>query len=578
MNEKTKTGLEILQSAILLGIMGDLLLRQTPWGLNVFLWIGLLVTAMIALTLRRKREHWTTQTIALHGALVFFSLMYVWRDSMELKTLNFFAILSILALLTLPVLKLKTHATGVFHYGIAAIYTGVSSALAPFLLVIEDIEWKSVPDNGWSKHLVSVVRGLAIAIPILFVFGVLFMAADAVFEGIVQNTFQGNPDFLIGHAIAIGFIAWFVAGYLRASMFDLSTVTKTTLVKPIPDTKKQVASVTTHISEDALKEAKPPEEETPIDRLEAEAKFRDEMKKRHPEPEKKEESSWNWRNFDNRILPKFLTLGVIETSIILGLMNLLFLSFVIIQVPYLFGGMDLVQSTPDFKLADYARRGFEELVMVSALVLPILLLSHWLLRKDKPINEKIFRVFAGVQIALLFVIMASATQRLLLLTGNLGYGLTTVRFYPMAFMFFLALVFAWFGLTVLRGMRQQFAWGTLWIGLFVLGTLHVMNPDDFIARTNINLMKQGRSFDASYNANLSDDAIPTLIDSMDLMTLEQSCTIKRSLFYRLDETMEETDFRTWNYSRWIAKQRLFQDFGLLEKQGCPTHDPSFSEF
>ena len=105
-------------------------------------------------------------------------------------------------------------------------------------------------------------------------------------------------------------------------------------------------------------------------------------------------SSWDWRKFDNTILPNSFTLGAIEISIVLGLINLLFLSFVIVQIPYLFGGMDLVQTTPDFKLAEYARRGFGELVIVAALVLPILLLSHWLLRKDKPINEKIYRVLA----------------------------------------------------------------------------------------------------------------------------------------------------------------------------------------
>ncbi len=102
------------------------------------------------------------------------------------------------------------------------------------------------------------------------------------------------------------------------------------------------------------------------------------------------------------------------------------------QIPYFFGGFELVQNTPDLKFADYARRGFGEFVTVAALVLPILLFSHWLLRKDKPINEKIYRVLAGIQIVLLFVIMISAAQRLFILTGNLGYGLTTVRFYPMA--------------------------------------------------------------------------------------------------------------------------------------------------
>jgi hypothetical protein len=124
--------------------------------------------------------------------------------------------------------------------------------------------------------------------------------------------------------------------------------------------------------------------------------------------------------------------------------------------------MEFVQNTPDFKLAEYARRGFGELVAVAALVLPMLLGGHWLLKKDKPAAGMLFRILAGIQIALLFVIMASAVQRLVLLTGNLGYGMTTIRLYPMIFMTWLAILFVWFVLTVLRGKRQYFAWGALW--------------------------------------------------------------------------------------------------------------------
>src|SRR5215210_1935102 len=110
--------------------------------------------------------------------------------------------------------------------------------------------------------------------------------------------------------------------------------------------------------------------------------------------------------------------------------------------------------------------------------------------------------------------MISATQRLLLYTGNLGYGLTSARLYPMAFMIWLALVFMWFALTVLRGAREQFAWGALWLALFMVGTLHVFNPDDFIVRTNVRLMQQGRSFDSFYVVNLSDDATPALLETL----------------------------------------------------------------
>ena len=42
MNERTKTGLEIIEAAVLLGVLGDAFLRATPWGLNVFLFVGAL--------------------------------------------------------------------------------------------------------------------------------------------------------------------------------------------------------------------------------------------------------------------------------------------------------------------------------------------------------------------------------------------------------------------------------------------------------------------------------------------------------------------------------------------------------
>ena len=68
MNEKTKTGLEILEAAALLGILGDVLLRETPFGLNVLLFVAALVAALVMLTLRRRSEFLSKQTIALHGA------------------------------------------------------------------------------------------------------------------------------------------------------------------------------------------------------------------------------------------------------------------------------------------------------------------------------------------------------------------------------------------------------------------------------------------------------------------------------------------------------------------------------
>jgi hypothetical protein len=551
MNERTKTGLKILEAALLLGILGDVLLRETPWGLNVFLWVGALVAAMLMLARPNQSKFLSRQTIALHSALVFFAAMFVLRDSIELKILNALAILTILSLLVLPALKIKMSTAGIIHYAFAGIWSGINAAFAPFYLLFGDIKWKTLPQKGWTKHLIAVLRGVAIAAPILFVFGALFMAADAVFQGIIEETLRINPEIIFTHLLLTAFISWMVAGYLRGSLIE--TFTPETKDETKTEMKSQLLSVTV-IKED-----------------ENGSKENENQSKVSNKPEEK---AWDWRNFDNSLMPRAFTLGAIEISIVLGLINLLFLAFVIVQLPYLFGGMDLVQNTPDFKLAEYARRGFGELVAVAALVLPILLVSHWLMRKDSPMNEKIYRVLAGIQIVLLFVIMISATQRLLLLTGNLGYGLTTVRLYPMVFMIWLALVFLWFTLTVLRGAREQFAWGALWSAFFVLGTLHVLSPDDFIVRTNVRLMQQGRMFDSNYVVNLSDDAVPALLENLPAMSFEQQCHVKYRIAHRFEKSQAETDFRTWNWSRYAARNAMARHGESLNTSNCPGNTRS----
>jgi hypothetical protein len=551
MNERTKTGLEILQAAVLLGVLGDVLLRQTPWGLNVLLFIATLVAAVAMLVLRRKREFWNAQSVALNAALLFFAAMFVWRDSMELKTFDTLAILTILAILTLPALRIKTQLAGVFHYLIGFIWSGISAAFAPFFLFFSDIHWKTIPQTGWSKHLIAVLRGVLIAAPILLVFGALFVAADAVFQGIVERTFNIQPEIVVSHILFTGFFSWVIAGYLRGSLIEnLSDDAPDISATPKDEIKPQVLSVTEIKEDDAPK---------------AEEK-----------PKKEENKSWDWQHLDNSALPPVFTLGAIELSIVLGLINLLFLSFVIVQIPYLFGGFELVQNTPDFKLAEYARRGFGELVAVAALVLPILLVSHWLLRKDSPVNEKIYRVLAGIQIALLFVIMISAAQRLFILTGNVGYGLTTVRFYPMVFMIWLAVVFIWFAATVLRGARERFAWGALWSAIFILGALHFVNPDDYIARTNIRLMEEGRKLDAYYNSRLSDDAVPILLEKLPAMSFEQQCRVKWTLARRFDDSKKEKDFRSWNYSRWAARNAIAPVAENFDTANCPSYTIGYS--
>src|SRR6266567_3090224 len=61
-----------------------------------------------------------------------------------------------------------------------------------------------------------------------------------------------------------------------------------------------------------------------------------------------------------------VALGVIPVATALGLVDLLFLVFVVIQVRYLFGGAELIATATGLTYAEYARRGFFELVTASA--------------------------------------------------------------------------------------------------------------------------------------------------------------------------------------------------------------------
>jgi hypothetical protein len=239
-------------------------------------------------------------------------------------------------------------------------------------------------------------------------------------------------------------------------------------------------------------------------------------------------------------------LGLTEVAIPLTLTNLLFLAFVGIQVRYLFGGADLVQATAGLTYAEYARKGFFELVVVSALVLPLLLNAHAILREDDNAGQCCFRILAGIQVALVFVIIASAVTRMRLYEEQ--YGLTQLRFYTTAAMGWLAAVFFWFAVTVLGGRRERFALGALAAGFAMIGALHFVNPDAYIVSSNLKRIAAGRHFDAAYAAGLSLDAAPALVDDLARLSDPDRAQLQTHLIRRRVD-LDRRDWRSWSWSR-----------------------------
>ncbi len=480
MNEGTRCGLGILAVALILGIVGDNLLRAEPWGLNAALFVLMVLAGVFALQ-RGNRIAFTGGGRWLFLPAALFALSLAWRDSLMLKCLDMIGLLLTLALASFRARNGQIRRLAFVETGLALLMTGLNALFGPFLLLLSDIQWKEIPRTGWTRHGAAIGRGLLIALPLLLLFGGLFMAADASFERLVRRLFHLDLDALIWHGILITGFAWIVGGFLRQTLLR---------------------------------------EETPPSDLPR---------------------------------PQIVSLGAVEIGIVLGMLDLLFVAFVCVQAPYFFGGQAHVLATAGLTSADYARRGFFELVAVAALTLPLLLLADWLLRKETLRAEHLFRALAGAMVLLSFVIMASAVQRMALY--HIGYGLTELRFYTTAFMGWLALLFVWFAWTVLRGQRDRFVLGALATACVSIGLLHMVNPDHWIARANVARIRIHRSFDAGYVLELSADAVPALVESLSALNPTDRHAITEQLLSRYPAG-SRPDWRSWSWSQDRARRAV----------------------
>jgi hypothetical protein len=273
-------------------------------------------------------------------------------------------------------------------------------------------------------------------------------------------------------------------------------------------------------------------------------------------------------------LPSF-TLGTIEVGVTLGAINALFLSFVALQISYLFGGAEHVANTVGVTYAEYARHGFFELVFVALLALPLLLLSREVLPRGEARADRMYRAMAGMLLVLLGVVLVSAGQRMRLYQSI--YGLTEDRVIATAFMIWLAVVFAWFAMTVLRGRPARFAFGAVVSGWVILGALNVANPSALIMRTNLARLAQGKEMDVRYALVLGADAVPALVRSVPLLPVADRCTAAEGLLSRYVDS-EQGDWRTSSLGRWRARRLVRENEASLRviHASCPKKPPADS--
>ena len=472
----------ILGASLALGITADALLRVFPPGLNAALWFLLLLASPAFLA--RRLNHalvggW--KLVAALGAACALSL--AWRDSPVLRFFNVAGALGGCALMATRTSSRGLRDSTLFELAHAILVHIVHATAGAGFLVAGEVFPRGGEKKG-RRMIPSLLRGLAVALPFLLLFGSLFAAADATFEHLAGRLFEADFASLFVHLAVTGSVAWVAAGFLRGSIVAEEV--------PAPATLRET----------------------------------------------------------------FLSLGIIEVGVLLGLLDALFLLFVVLQIPYLFGGATTVAATASLTFAGYARRGFFELTGVACCTIVTLLLADWILRKDSRRSVILFRSLAGVNLLLLGAIMISAWQRLLLYQG--AYGLTEARLYAAAALTGMGLVAVWFALSVLAGRRSRFVFGSILCAYAVVLALDVINPDALIARIDMTRASEGKPIDLRYLATLSADATPELLGGPVALTAPDRGGISRELIRRNDSNNAQ-DWRTWNFSRTRALAAILRN-------------------
>jgi hypothetical protein len=245
--------------------------------------------------------------------------------------------------------------------------------------------------------------------------------------------------------------------------------------------------------------------------------------------------------------------GDIELSVVMGSISLLFLTFILIQFRYLFGGHELVQTLSGLTYATYARKGFFALLAVVILVHLILMCGAWLVESANRRTKIIFRRLSLGLVLLCAFIFASAFFRMSLYIKT--YGLTQLRFYATAIMIWLALAFFLSTMKCLFPGWSFFTGAYLYSAVGMLLLINSVNPDGLIARINLSRYAHQDKLDRAYLDELSTDAVPVIMRFQEQLTAEMSDALIKHIIE--NRHANKTDWRCWNYSRHRAK-KLYQ--------------------
>lgn len=470
----------LILCGLALGVLFDVLFYGKMLGVSVPLFVAASVAALFWAS-KMEDVRPARQNLWVLGPLFFFAAMVLVRANPFITFLNLCAILGLLGLLAYFFSHGRLARLGLIGYALAFTVACLHALTLPIPLLARSLGGRRAASRSKSRML-PVLRGVLLAVPVLLVFTALLASADLVFariiEGILSLNLLPNFDEAAGQTVVAVLIGWVLAGGLAFAVG-----------------RGQSAGSGDEEAWDATLEA----------------------------------------------IPRHVHIGFVEVATVLALVNGLFLLFGLIQFAYLFGGSSNIGAA-GYTYADYARRGFFELVAVSVLTLGLVLGLHHIARRDTARQRLIFNGLCTLTVGLVLLLLASAYRRMSLYED--AYGYTELRLYVQIFEMWLAAALVWLA-AVLWVQPRSFAIGAFVAALGFLGTLNLANPDATIARENLDHYRTSGVLDTSYLADLSEDAVPTLLFALDSVKGEERDALAQSLARRLQNMDQEGSWREW---------------------------------
>lgn len=491
--------------AVVLGLVGDQVLRAVEWRAGFALWVVLAVLAVAQLVVQRDRSASDAAAPSLRApqtwsapsrerafvviAIVLSAVSLVYRNAESLFAINFIIMLGG-AMLLVWMGSGRSLRQFAFLDLFAAPATSAAAVITGAPAAVRAMADARDARGGVATRLLVIGGGLALAFPPLLIVTALLASADPVFKEGAQFVLRFLEGEALGHLVLFTVLTWVSAGWLHGAV---------------------------GLRGERLVEYRGAAITLPFSALAA---------------------------------------TLYGVAVLLAI-------FVGLQARALFGGAEYVLVTAGLTMAEYARGGFFELVVLSVFVLALLFLADRTLRDDQPADLRRFRAVGLLLLGLTSVVMVSAVVRLSLYIQS--FGLTSDRVFAFAILVGVAAAMTWFALTVLRGARTRFLPGMIVLAVLWVQAQNILNPDALVARTNLARARAGAELDVRHLGGLSADAVPVI--------MREGPTLPGPVCLELAKTVGAR----WQTEQFLADDWRASSLPLLRVRALQAGDPRLAE-